>query len=86
MQNKKNKHPTFPVNVDEIDQNFSTYLQRVESGVTVRVVRAGKAVAEIKPITSHPDTVVPFQPRQRRKGRSSKKYEEPATQSMDTVF
>ncbi len=40
------------VSVDEIKQNLPFYLQRVQAGETFVIVTAGKALAEIRPITS----------------------------------
>ena len=40
------------VAVDRIKQNLPAYLQRVESGETVVIVKSGKPMAEIKPIIS----------------------------------
>lgn len=48
------------VSVEEIQRNLFTYLQRVEAGETVVIVRAGKPVAEVKPIVSRAKTLRPF--------------------------
>lgn len=40
------------VSEEEIKQNLLTYLRRVEAGETFVILRAGKPMAEIKPITS----------------------------------
>ena len=48
------------VSVEEIRRDVSTYLQRVEAGETLVIVRAGQAVAEIKPIVSRAETLRPF--------------------------
>ena len=39
------------VNVDEIKQDLSAYLQRVQAGETFVIVKSGKPLAEIKPVT-----------------------------------
>ncbi len=39
------------VNVDEIKRDLPTYLQRVQAGETFIIVKSGKPLAEIKPIT-----------------------------------
>jgi prevent-host-death family protein len=39
------------VSIDDVKRNLSLYLQRVEAGETVIVLRAGQPVAEIKPVT-----------------------------------
>jgi prevent-host-death family protein len=41
------------VSVEEIQRNLSAYLQRVEAGETLLIVRAGQPVAEVKPIMAH---------------------------------
>ena len=48
------------VSVDEIKQNLSIYLPRVESGETVVIVKDGKPFAEFKPIASTSDLPRPF--------------------------
>ena len=40
------------VSVDEIKQNLSVYLPRVEGGETVVIMKDGKPFAEFKPIAS----------------------------------
>lgn len=37
------------ISVDEIERDFLSYLQRVEAGETLLILRSGKPVAEIKP-------------------------------------
>lgn len=48
------------VSVEEIQENLPAYLQRVEAGETVIIVRAGQPVAEVKPVVGHPKTIRPF--------------------------
>ncbi len=48
------------VSVDDIQRNLSTYLQRVEAGETLVIVRAGKPIAEVKPVVSPIETLRPF--------------------------
>jgi prevent-host-death family protein len=48
------------VSVEEIQQDLATYLQRVEAGETVVIVRAGQPVAEVKPLVSPAKTRRPF--------------------------
>lgn len=48
------------VSVEEIQQNLRAYLQRVEAGETVVIVRAGQPVAEVKPVVERPETLRPF--------------------------
>jgi antitoxin (DNA-binding transcriptional repressor) of toxin-antitoxin stability system len=38
------------VSVEEIERDLATYLQKVEAGETVVIVRAGHPVAEVKPV------------------------------------
>ena len=44
------------VSLEEIQQNLPAYLQRVEAGETIIIVRAGQPVAEVKPVVGHPKT------------------------------
>ena len=47
------------VNIEDIQRNPSTYLQRVEAGETLLIVRAGKPVAEVKPVVARIDALRP---------------------------
>lgn len=53
-------HVTVQVSVDEIKQDLPAYLQRVEAGETLVITKAGKPMAEIKPITPIPKRLRPF--------------------------
>jgi antitoxin (DNA-binding transcriptional repressor) of toxin-antitoxin stability system len=48
------------VSVEEIQQDVSAVLQRVEAGETLIVVRTGKPIAEIKPVVVPRETLRPF--------------------------
>jgi antitoxin (DNA-binding transcriptional repressor) of toxin-antitoxin stability system len=48
------------VNLEDIQQDLSTYLQRVEAGETLVIIRAGKPVAEVKPVVPRVETLRPF--------------------------
>jgi antitoxin (DNA-binding transcriptional repressor) of toxin-antitoxin stability system len=48
------------VSVEEIQQNVSAFLQRVEAGETLLIVRTGKPIAEIKPVVAPPEALRPF--------------------------
>ena len=48
------------VSVDEVKQDISVYLPRVEVGETVVVMRNGKPLAEFKPIVSTYELLRPF--------------------------
>ena len=48
------------VSVEEIQQEFSVYLKRVEAGETLVIMRAGQPVAEVKPVVTHASTLRPF--------------------------
>ena len=48
------------VSVEEIQQDLPAYLQRVENGETIIIIRAGKPVAEVKPLLSRTETMRPF--------------------------
>ncbi len=48
------------VSVEEIQQEFPAYLQRVEDGETLIIERAGEPVAEVKPVVAPAETPRPF--------------------------
>jgi antitoxin (DNA-binding transcriptional repressor) of toxin-antitoxin stability system len=48
------------VSMEEIQQDFPAYLQRVEAGETLVITRGGKAVAEITPVFAPAKTLRPF--------------------------
>ena len=48
------------VSVEEIQQDVSAVLRRVEAGETLIVVRTGKPIAEIKPVITSPEALRPF--------------------------
>ena len=48
------------VSVEDIQQDLAAYLQRVEAGETLVIVRAGQPVAEIKPVASGTKPLRPF--------------------------
>jgi len=48
------------VSIDDIQRDLSTYLQRVEAGETLVILRAGKPIAEVKPVVPHVATLRPF--------------------------
>jgi antitoxin (DNA-binding transcriptional repressor) of toxin-antitoxin stability system len=48
------------VNIEDIQRDLSTYLQRVEAGESLLIIRAGKPVAEVKPIAAGIETARPF--------------------------
>lgn len=48
------------VNIEEIQQDLSAYLQRVEAGETLVIIRAGQPVAEVKPVVTQQQDLRPF--------------------------
>jgi prevent-host-death family protein len=48
------------VSIEDIQRDLSAYLQRVEAGETLLIVRAGKPVAEVKPVLAGVETLRPF--------------------------
>ena len=48
------------ISVDEIKNDLPAYLQRVEAGETLVIVKAGKPVAEIKRVASDAVASRPF--------------------------
>ena len=48
------------VSVEEIQRDVSAFLQRVEAGETLLIVRTGQPIAEIKPVVAPPQALRPF--------------------------
>lgn len=48
------------ISVEEIQQNFAAFLQRVESGETVIIMRTGTPIAELKPVAVPEEALRPF--------------------------
>lgn len=48
------------VSVDEIKQDLSIYLPRVEAGETVIIIKDGKPLAEFKPVIKTSKLLRPF--------------------------
>jgi prevent-host-death family protein len=48
------------VSVEELQRDLTMYLQRVEAGETVVIVRAGQPVAEMKPVVLGTKQLRPF--------------------------
>ncbi|BDI17115.1 hypothetical protein ANSO36C_29170 [Nostoc cf. commune SO-36] len=48
------------ISVDEIKRDLLGYLQRVEAGETLVIIRGGKPIAEIKPTVKAPGLSRPF--------------------------
>jgi len=48
------------VSVNQVKRDLPAYLQRVEIGKTLIIVKAGRPMAEIKPIISAPRMLRPF--------------------------
>lgn len=51
---------THQISMDDMKQDPLTYLQRVEAGETLVIVRAGKPIAEIKPVRSEARGLRPY--------------------------
>ena len=49
------------ISVDEIKRDLPAFLQRVETGETLVLIKSGKPVAEIKPIIAKPHST-PLRP------------------------
>jgi antitoxin (DNA-binding transcriptional repressor) of toxin-antitoxin stability system len=52
--------PMTQVSIDDIQRDVSTYLQRVEAGETLVILRAGRPIAEVKPVAPRVETLRPF--------------------------
>ena len=48
------------ISIEEIKQNLPIYLQRVEDGEEFIILKAGKPLAEIKPVQPHPNLLRPY--------------------------
>ena len=48
------------VGVDKIEKNLPAYLQRVEAGETIVIVKSGKPMAELKPVVSASKGLRPY--------------------------
>jgi prevent-host-death family protein len=48
------------VQIEEIQRNLSAYLDRVEAGETLVIIREGKPVAEIQPAVKEATTPRPY--------------------------
>ena len=48
------------VSVEDIQRNLVLYLQRVEAGETLVIVRAGQPVVEMKPVQTEAEIFRPF--------------------------
>lgn len=48
------------ISVEDIQQNFAAFLQRVEAGETVLIMRTGQPIAELKPVSVPAETLRPF--------------------------
>ena len=48
------------ISIDEMKRNLSALFHRVEAGETLLIVKAGKAVAELKPVTFAQKVPRPF--------------------------
>ena len=60
MRNLLDNCPMLPITIDEMKRNLLTYIERVEAGESIIIIRAGKPVAEIKPIISASRSPRPF--------------------------
>ncbi len=54
------KFPIVQVSVDDIKRDLLTYLQLVEDGETLVILKTGKPIAEIKPVFSNSMKLRPF--------------------------
>jgi len=48
------------VSVEEIQRDLTAYLQRVEAGETLIIVRAWQPVAEVKPVVARAKVLRPY--------------------------
>jgi antitoxin (DNA-binding transcriptional repressor) of toxin-antitoxin stability system len=48
------------ISVEEIQQDVLAFLQRVEAGEALIIVRTGTPIAEIKPVVAPTETLRPF--------------------------
>jgi antitoxin (DNA-binding transcriptional repressor) of toxin-antitoxin stability system len=55
-----NKSATVQVTLDEILKDLQAYLKKVELGETLIILKAGKPLAEVKPLTGEEKSRRPF--------------------------
>jgi antitoxin (DNA-binding transcriptional repressor) of toxin-antitoxin stability system len=55
-----NNSPLILVNIEDMARDLLTFLQLVEKGETLVIMKTGKPVAELRPIFSSPITLRPF--------------------------
>ena len=53
-------HPMIRISVDEMGRDLPGYIQRVEAGETLVIVRGGKPVAEVKSAAPERNRLRPF--------------------------
>lgn len=51
---------TIEISVDEMVDNLQSYLELVEAGQSLIILKAGKPVAEINPVSAGPSSLRPF--------------------------
>ncbi len=56
----RDNHGMIQVSVEDIQRDLTIYLQRVEAGETLVIVRAGQPVVEMKPVKTGAETLRPF--------------------------
>jgi antitoxin (DNA-binding transcriptional repressor) of toxin-antitoxin stability system len=56
----RDNHAMLQVSVEELQRDLAAYLQHVEAGETVVIVRAGQPVAEMKPVMRGTKTLRPY--------------------------
>ena len=56
----RDNHDMMQVSVEDIQRNLVVYLQRVEAGETLVIVRDGQPVVEMKPVKTGAETLRPF--------------------------
>jgi antitoxin (DNA-binding transcriptional repressor) of toxin-antitoxin stability system len=54
------EHFMIRISIDEMGRDLSGYLQRVEAGETLVILRGGKPVAEVKPAATEVISLRPF--------------------------
>jgi prevent-host-death family protein len=60
MQREDMVGEVITIDLDEIQRDFLGYLDRVQAGDTLRITRANKPVAELKPMVSNGKQLRPY--------------------------
>ena len=58
--NNNNRNSVAELEVHELEDNFLSYIHRIEDGETLIILKDGKPMAEIKPLVAEKQKLRPF--------------------------